>query len=313
MHPNGQLPAYEWSFGDVNPPVHAWAALRVFAIDGGHGPRVPRAGLPQAAHQLHLVGEPQGHRREQRLRGRLPRPRQHRPLRPLDAPPGAGRLEQSDATAWMAMYCLNMLELALELAHHDHTYEDVATKFFEHFTLIALAMEDQGLWDEEDGFYYDVLRTAGRRRMPLRARSAVGLIPLLARHRPRRRDRRRAARLRVADATGSCDNRPRAAAVVSHIAVPGMQRAPAALDRRAPTGSAASSAVMLDESEFLSPHGLRALQPAPPRAPAGLHTVTARPSPSTTSPGSRPPASSAGTPTGAGRCGSRSTTSSSAR
>ena len=90
MHPNGQLPAYEWAFGDVNPPVHAWAALRVFAIDGATRPRLPRAHLPEAAPELHLVGQPQGRRRRQRLRGRLPRPGQHRPHRPLGAAPRRG-------------------------------------------------------------------------------------------------------------------------------------------------------------------------------------------------------------------------------
>ena len=113
MHPNGQLPAYEWAFGDVNPPVHAWAALRVFEIDGGHGLRLPRAHLPEAAPELHLVGEPQGRRRQQRVRGRLPRPRQHRPDRPLGAAPGRGpaRAVRRHGAGWR-MYCLNMLEIA---------------------------------------------------------------------------------------------------------------------------------------------------------------------------------------------------------
>jgi len=135
-------------------------------------------------------------------------------------PPGAGRLEQSDATAWMAMYCLCMLELALTLARNDPTYEDVATKFFEHFTFIALAMEDQGLWDEDEGFYYDVLLSADGGRTPLRAHSYVGLIPLCA--------------VTVLDPGVERElpgfasrlewfvrNRPRSAAVVSHMTVPG--------------------------------------------------------------------------------------------
>jgi len=101
-----------------------------------------------------------------------------------EALPVDGVLEQSDGTAWMAMYCLNMLELSLLMARHDHAYEDIATKFFEHFSLIAIAMNDQGLWDEADGFYYDVLHYADGRVMPMRARSILGLIPALRRHRP---------------------------------------------------------------------------------------------------------------------------------
>ena len=173
MHPNGQLPAYEWAFGDVNPPVHAWAAWRVYKIEKKRTrrrrPRVPRARLPQAAAQLHLVGEPQGRRGHERLPGRLPRPRQHRRLRSLAPLPTGGHLEQSDGTSWMAMYCLNMLAIALELARENPAYEDVASKFWEHFLYIAHAMNDRGddgrldLWDEEDGFFYDVLHAARRR------------------------------------------------------------------------------------------------------------------------------------------------------
>ena len=111
LHPNGALPAYEWAFGDVNPPVHAWAALRGLRDRRRPRPRVPGADLRQAAAELHLVGQPQGRRRRQPVRGRLPRPGQHRPVRPL-APARRRRLEQSDGTAWMAMYCLNLLEIA---------------------------------------------------------------------------------------------------------------------------------------------------------------------------------------------------------
>src|SRR5919202_4580604 len=94
--------------------------------------------------------------------------------------PIAGVLEQSDATAWMAMYCLNLLEMALVLAQHDPAYEDVATKFFEHFALIATAAYDKGLWDSTDGLFYDVLSAADGRRVPMRVRSLVGLLPLCA-------------------------------------------------------------------------------------------------------------------------------------
>ncbi|MGC4053587.1 MAG: hypothetical protein QM757_30735 [Paludibaculum sp.] len=141
MHPNGQMPAYEWAFGDVNPPVHAWACWRVYQIDRKSAvsptSRLPRKRLPQAADELHLVGQPQGLRRQQHLRRRLPRSRQHRRLRSFQAPPHRRHLEQSDGTSWMAMYCLNMLRIALELATLNPVYEDIASKFFEHFLYIA--------------------------------------------------------------------------------------------------------------------------------------------------------------------------------
>ena len=121
LHPNGALPAYEWNFDDVNPPVHVMAALRVFLIDGAPRPRVPRAGLPEAAPQLHLVAQPRGRRRQQRLRRRLPRARQHQPDRPL-APARGLTLEQADGTAWMAYYALSMLVIAVELAEENDVY-----------------------------------------------------------------------------------------------------------------------------------------------------------------------------------------------
>ena len=167
MHPNGQLPAYEWAFGDVNPPVHAWAALRVYKIERAHDgrgrPRVPRAGLPQADAQLHLVGEPQGRRRAATSSRAASSASTTSASSTAVAPlPAGGHLEQADGTSWMGMYCLNMLAIALELARDNPAYEDVASKFFEHFLYIAHAMNNRGsegiaLWDEEDGFYYDVL------------------------------------------------------------------------------------------------------------------------------------------------------------
>jgi hypothetical protein len=179
MHPNGQLPAYEWAFGDVNPPVHAWAALRVFEIaaDNDH------AFLERVFQKLLLNFTWWVNRKDAAgnnifeggflgLDNIGPFDRSSLPL--------SGRLEQSDGTAWMAMFCQNMLELALVLAEHDRTYEDMAIKFFEHFVLIASALNDKGLWDEQDGFYYDVLKLADGSSLPLRAHSMVGLIPLFA-------------------------------------------------------------------------------------------------------------------------------------
>jgi hypothetical protein len=178
MHPNGQLPAYEWAFGDVNPPVHAWAALRVYEIDGSRDVEF----LERVFHKLLLNFTWWVNRKDSGGNNVF-----EGGFLGLDnigvfnrsELPVAGTLEQSDGTAWMAMYCQSLLELALVLAEHDPTYEDLATKFYEHFALIAAALNDKGLWDEEDGFYYDVLRTDGV-ALPLRARSMVGLLPLAA-------------------------------------------------------------------------------------------------------------------------------------
>ena len=179
MHPSGQLPAYEWAFGDVNPPVHAWAALRVFEIDGSQDVDF----LERVFHKLLLNFTWWVNRKDSEgdnvfEGGFLGLDN----IGPFDrsALPVAGYLEQSDGTSWMAMYCQNLLEIALVLARHDSTYEDLATKFFEHFALIASALNDKGLWNEEDGFYYDVLRLTDGREVPLKARSIVGLLPLAA-------------------------------------------------------------------------------------------------------------------------------------
>ena len=170
QHPNGQLPAYEWAFSDVNPPVHAWAALaRLQDRPAGHrqaGPRLPRPRLPQAPAQLHVVGQPQG-----RARGATSSRAASSgwttsacSTGPRRCPSG-GHIGQADGTAWMGLYSLNMLAIALELARDDPSYEDVATKFFEHFLYIAGALNDLGgtgiaLWDAEDEFFYDVLHLA---------------------------------------------------------------------------------------------------------------------------------------------------------
>ena len=179
MHPNGQLPAYEWAFGDVNPPVHAWAALRVFEISGGDDHEF----LERVFHKLLLnftwwVNRKDSEGNNVFQGGFLGLDN----IGPFDRSnlPVAGHMEQSDGTAWMAMYCQNLLEVAMVLAEHDSTYEDMAIKFFEHFALIGSALNDKGLWDEEDGFYYDVLHFADGRMEPLRAHSLVGLVPLYA-------------------------------------------------------------------------------------------------------------------------------------
>jgi Glycosyl hydrolase family 63 C-terminal domain len=190
MHPNGQFPAYEWSFGDVNPPVHAWAAWRVYEIDREHnGGRADRPFLERVFHRLMLNFTWWVNRKDVEGRNIF-----QGGFLGLDnigifdrsAPlPTGGTINQSDGTAWMAMYTLNLMRIALELALEDHVYEDIASKFFEHFLYIAEAMtniggDGIGLWDEADEFYYDVLHLPDGQRIPLRLRSLVGLIPLFA-------------------------------------------------------------------------------------------------------------------------------------
>ncbi len=189
MHPNGQLPAYEWAYGDVNPPVHAWAAWRVYTLDRQRSGRADRAFLERVFQKLLLNftwwvnrKDPLGLNVFQGGFLGLDNIGVFDRSAPL---PTGGRLEQSDGTAWMAMYCLNMLAIALELARENDAYEDVASKFFEHFVYVAHAMDHRGgmeiaLWDEEDGFYYDVLCLPGGGCCKLGVRSMVGLIPLFA-------------------------------------------------------------------------------------------------------------------------------------
>ena len=186
LHPNGQIPAYEWALSDVNPPVHAWACWRVYKIDQKVSGKPDLAFLESVFHKLLMNFTWWVNRKDSAGNnifeggflgldniGVFDR------SKPL---PTGGYLEQSDGTSWMAMYCLNMLRIALELAGANPVYEDIASKFFEHFLYIAHAMNrggENGLWDEEDGFYYDRLRVNGS-SMPMKIRSIVGLIPLFA-------------------------------------------------------------------------------------------------------------------------------------
>jgi hypothetical protein len=188
MHPNGQIPAYEWALGDVNPPVHAWAAWRVYKIDRRIRGVADREFLEKIFHKL-LVNftwwvnrkDPSGRNVFQGGFLGLDNIGVFDRSAPL---PTGGHIEQSDGTSWMGMYCLNMLAIALELARKEPAYGDVASKFFEHFVYIAHATHhiggDQSLWDEEDGFFYDVLALPDGRRHRMKVRSLVGLIPLLA-------------------------------------------------------------------------------------------------------------------------------------
>jgi hypothetical protein len=189
MHPNGQIPAYEWSFSDVNPPVHAWAAWRVYKIEKKRTGKGDLKFLKRVFHKLMLNFTWWVNRKDAEGKNIF-----QGGFLGLDnigvfdrsAPlPAGGHIEQSDGTSWMAMYCLNMLSIALELAYDDPAYEDVASKFWEHFTQIAYAMNNRGddgisLWDDEDGFFYDVLHSPNEGEFPMRTRSMVGLIPLYA-------------------------------------------------------------------------------------------------------------------------------------
>jgi hypothetical protein len=195
MHPNGQLPAYEWAFGDVNPPVHAWSTWRVFQMDRKQRrsttPADPGdlAFLERVFHKLMLNFTWWVNRKDNQGRNIF-----QGGFLGLDnigvfdrsAPlPTGGFINQADGTAWMAMYSLNLMRIALELALHNPAYQDIATKFFEHFLHIVEAMnnigdEGIGLWDDEDQFFYDVLNLPDGRMVPLKVRSMVGLIPLFA-------------------------------------------------------------------------------------------------------------------------------------
>ena len=260
MHPNGQIPAYEFSFSDVNPPVHAWSAWRVYKVTGHRGAR-DRLFLSRVFHKLNLNFTWWVNRKDARGKnlfgggflgmdniGVFDR------SRPL---PTGGFLEQADGTAWMAFYCGTMLSIALELAAYDQSYEDLASKYFEHFVAIADAMNrlgGSGLWTEDDGFYYDQLHLNGQ-TIPLRIRSMVGLVPLLAceileeeqleRH-PNFRKRMQWFLENRRDLSGSISYAQRGH---GHrlLAIPSRERLERVLR------------YMLDENEFLSPYGIRSI------------------------------------------------------
>jgi len=266
LHPTGQLPAYEWNFSDVNPPVHAWAAIFLYRTEQALHGTGDIEFLKRAFPKLMLNFGWWINRKD-----RLGKNLFDGGFLGLDnigvfdrsAPlPGGGHLEQADATAWMALFCQNMMEIAIELAEQDNSYEEMVTKFIDHFLWIARAVNQigpSGMWDEEDGFYYDVLRFPDGNSTRLKVRSIVGLLPLCATTvvEPWQRER-------VPNALATCAERVR--------------RMPELFESIHPTGSHHRGvgdrgifalvkpdrlrrilARMLDENEFLSPYGIRAL------------------------------------------------------
>jgi len=266
MHPNGQLPAYEWAFGDVNPPVHAWAAWRVYKIEKKQRGVGDRTFLQRIFHKLLLnftwwVNRKDADGRNVFQGGFLGLDNIGVFDRSAPLPTG-GRLEQADGTGWMAMYSLNLLAIALELAKEDPSYEDVASKFWEHFLYIANAINHLGgngvgMWNEEDGFFYDVLRTPDSGDIPLKIRSMVGLIPLYAIETLDSDivDRLPGFKRRL---DWFVENRRDLTANVACMHTMGMgeRRLLSIVD---PDQLRRILRFMLDENEFLSPYGLRAL------------------------------------------------------
>ncbi|WP_454064799.1 MGH1-like glycoside hydrolase domain-containing protein [Candidatus Nitrospira salsa] len=279
MHPNGQLPAYEWSFDDVNPPVHAWAVWRVYKIDRRIKGKADRNFLEQVFHKLLLNFTWWVNRKD--LEGKnlfqggflgldnigiFDRSKQL---------PTGGHFDQSDGTSWMGMYCLNMLAMALELAKKNSAYEGVASKFFEHFVYITDAINGKGddcldLWDEQDGFYYDVLHLPNGDHQKMKIRSMVGLISLFAVE---------TLEPEIVDALPEfkkrmqwfLENRPefhRHVATASRpdggirrmLSIVGKDRLSRVLH------------ILLDEQEFLSPYGIRSLSKFHQNSPFVLHT-----------------------------------------
>jgi hypothetical protein len=274
MHPNGQLPAYEFELSDVNPPVHAWACWRVYQMTGVQGKK-DRLFLARTFHKLLLNFTWWVNRKD--VEGRnlfaggflgLDNIGVFDRSKPL---PTGGRLDQADGTAWMAFYCTTLLAMALELAREDPSYEDIASKFFEHFVAIVDAMNHlggTGLWDEEDGFYYDELMLEGH-AIPLKVRSMVGLVPLFAAEVLEDRFLERlpgfSRRLKW-----FLENRADLAQNTSYMVAPdrgcpGMGRRLLAIPSRERLVRVLRR--VLDPREFLSDHGIRSLSRAHAEAP----------------------------------------------
>jgi hypothetical protein len=265
MHPNGQLPAYEWNFSDVNPPVHAWAAWHVYKIEGERSGRFDRVFLESVFHKLLLnftwwVNRKDAEGKNVFQGGFLGLDN----ICVLDrnAMLATGHaIEQSDATSWMGMYCLNMMVIALELSKDNPAYEGVASKFLEHFVYISRAMNNIAsqnieLWDRKDGFYYDVLRSPDGQSLPMRVRSMVGLIPLFAVETleselidtlPGFKRRMQWFIDNLPEFSDCIETETTATNIRRFLSLVSQERLRRVLG------------VMLDESEFLSPYGIRSL------------------------------------------------------
>ncbi len=262
QHPNGALPAYEWEFSDANPPVHAWAAMRVFEIDAaGKGGVRDIAFLQRIFHKLLLNFTWWVNREDAEgnnaFEGGFLGLDNIGPFNRSEHLPIDGVLEQSDGTGWMAMFCLNLLHIALTLAADNKVYEDMAVKFFEHFTLIADAMNETGLWSEEDAFFYDIVRMADGSVTPLKIRSMVGLVPAAA-----------VITLHDADVAGLESFLGRARWFIEHRQtatgffgryVADQDRAMGLLSVVSPDRLRRILECVLSEDQFLSPYGLRSL------------------------------------------------------
>ena len=260
MHPNGQLPAYEWAFDDVNPPVHAWACLRIFELDGARDYDF----LARVLHKLLMNFTWWVNRKDSGgnnvFEGGFLGLDNVGPFDRGATLPVSGVLEQSDGTAWMAMYALNMLEITLVLAIHEPTYVDLATKFFEHFAYIAAAAYEQGLWDDNDAFFYDVIRQPDGAKVPLKVRSVVGLLPLAA-----TTILSSVTLARLPEVAGRLrwflNNKPEYSDALGARRIrDGQQRR--LLSAVGPDQLLRILGRMLDTEEFLSPHGIRTLSRA---------------------------------------------------
>jgi hypothetical protein len=267
MHPNGQLPAYEWAFDDVNPPVHAWAAMRVYRIEakrnGGVG---DYRFLERVFHKLLMNFTWWVNRKDVAgknvFQGGFLGLDNIGPFDRSRTLPAGAYLAQSDGTSWMGVYALNMLAIAVELAKTEEIYEDIAEKFFEHFLIIADAMnsqreDDLGLWDAEDEFYYDQLSLPDGDRIALKVRSIVGIIPIFAVEPFPEEAFERLPRL-AARVQWFLKNRPELAENVAQMNVGGTH------ERRLlaivnPDRLRRILRRVFDENEFLSPHGIRML------------------------------------------------------
>jgi len=269
MHPNGQLPAYEWNLSDVNPPVHAWAAWRVYKIEAKRRGSPDRAFLERVFHKLLLNFTWWVNRKDAEgmnvFQGGFLGLDNIGVFNRSEPLPSGEFIEQADGTSWMGMYSLNLMAIALELARQDPAYEDVASKFWEHFLYIANAMTHIGddgasLWNAEDNFFYDVLHLPDGRHVPMRIRSIIGLIPLFAVEtlEPRLLERFHGFRRRM---DWFIENRPDLTHNVASMKLPGRgeRKLLSIVD---PAQLRLILKRMLDENEFLSPFGIRSLSRA---------------------------------------------------